>query len=405
MAQFKVKYVTATGITVNEVIDVADRSTLFNELKQKNETLVSVEDAVKKQKKFNFNIPLLGRVKMKDKIFFARNLGAMIEAGLPLSRALTVIEKQTTQKGLKTIISQLMTSINQGKTLDASMAEFPKAFPPIMVAMVKAGEESGSLAQSLRVVAGQMENTYNLTRKIRGAMMYPSIVLSAMVVIGFFMMIYVVPTLSQTFAQFNATLPFSTQIIIDISNFLQNNLILSIVVLLAIVPVTYLCMKSKTGGKIRDYAFLHLPIIAPLTREINSARTARTLASLLSAGVDVVVASRITADVLQNSYYKAVLKIVEEKIQKGESIATIFSEREKLYPPFVAEMVAVGEETGQLSQMLLGVAVFYENEVDQKTKDLSSIVEPLLMVVIGLAVGFFAVSIIAPIYQLSGVIS
>jgi type IV pilus assembly protein PilC len=404
MAQFKVRYVTATGTTVEETVDAADRPTLYNDLKQKNETLVSVAE-VGPKKKFNFTISIFNRVKTKDKIFFARNLGAMIEAGLPLSRALAVIEKQTTQKALKTTINNLIGSISQGKTLDASLAEFPKTFPPIMIAMVKAGEESGSLAQSLRVVAGQMENTFNLTRKIRGAMMYPSIVLSAMVVIGFFMMVYVVPTLSQTFAEFNATLPVSTQIIIDISNFLQNNFILSIVVILALIPAIYFCLKSRTGGQVRDYLFLHLPLIAPLTREINSARTARTLSSLLSAGVDVVVASRITADVLQNSYYKAVLKIVEEKIQKGESIASIFSDREKLYPPFVAEMVSVGEETGQLSQMLLGVAVFYENEVDQKTKDLSSIVEPLLMIVIGLAVGFFAVSIIAPIYSLSGVIS
>ena len=175
------------------------------------------------------------------------------------------------------------------------MAEFPDAFPAIMVSMVKAGEESGSLAQSLRVVAVQMENSYNLTRKIRGAMMYPGIILIAMIGIGFFMMTFVVPTLSATFKQFNASLPLSTQLVINTSDFLKNNLILSIVSIIVFVALVYFGARTRKGKRFTDFAVLHIPVIGPLAKEINSARTARTLSSLLSSGVDFVVAIQIPA--------------------------------------------------------------------------------------------------------------
>jgi type IV pilus assembly protein PilC len=176
---------------------------------------------------------------------------------------------------------------------------------------------------------------------------------------------------------------------------------LSILSVIIVFVGIYFGLRTTQGKRLRDKVLLKAPVVGTLTKEINSARTARTLSSLLSAGVDVVVATQITGDVLQNSYYKEVLKVVEQRIQKGEPIAEVFTQREDLYPTFVGEMIAVGEETGQLAQMLLGVAVFYESEVDQKTKDMSSIIEPFLMVFIGLAVGFFALAMIMPIYSLS----
>jgi type IV pilus assembly protein PilC len=267
--------------------------------------------------------------------------------------------------------------------------------------MVKAGEESGSLAQSLRVVATQMDNNYKLTKKIKGAMMYPAVIMVAMVIIGFFLLTFVVPTLAATFKEFGTQLPLPTRIVIGASDILKAHFIIVLIGLIIAVVGIITLAKTPKGKRAIDFLMLHIPIVGDINKQINSARTARTLSSLLSSGVDIVVATQITRDVLQNSYYKEVIAIVEQKIQKGEPIADIFSQRENLYPTFVGEMISVGEETGQLAQMLLGVAVFYEEEVDQKTKDMSAIIEPFLMIFIGLAVGFFAVSMITPIYSLS----
>jgi type IV pilus assembly protein PilC len=401
MAKFNVRTVDAQGEPHEEVMEGADQASLFSELRDKNLTIVSI-DPVEAKRKLNISIPFLERVKFHDKISFTKNLSSMIDAGLPLSRALAVIEKQTHQKKFKGIIAQLITSISQGHTLSDSMKQYPKVFAPLMISMVHAGEESGSLSQSLRIVGTQMENTYQLMRKIRGALMYPMIIVFAMIVIGFFMLTYVVPTLSATFRELKAELPTSTKLVMGLSDFLANHYFVAIALFIGAIVGFLMGIRTKPGKRAFEYVILRFPVIGPLVKEINSARTARTLSSLISSGVDIVVATQITRDVIQNSYYKNVLQQVEEKIQKGEPIARVFSENEKLYPAFVGEMISVGEETGQLAQMLLGVATFYETEVDQKTKDMSSIIEPFLMVFIGLAVGFFAMSMISPIYSLGG---
>lgn len=401
MPKFKVHSIGSTGEKHDQVIDAADRSTLYTDLKSREETLISAEEVTGTPKKSLLNINVIpSKIKLRDKIIFTKNLGSMIEAGLSMSRALNVIEKQTRHKKFKRIIGDVTKNISQGQSLSASMKLFPEAFSAIMVSMVKAGEESGSLAQSLRVVSVQMESAYQLTKKIKGALMYPMIIVGAMIIIGFFMLTYVVPTLSDTFKELNAELPVSTQMIIAVSDFLKDNIFISLGLILGTVALIYAGLRTKKGKRLLDYLVLHVPLVSGIAKQVNSARTARTLSALLSAGVDVVVATQITKDVVQNSYYKEILTVVEEKIQKGEPIASVFGQHENLYPAFVSEMIAVGEETGQLAQMLLGVAVFYETEVDQKTKDMSSIIEPFLMVFIGLIVGLFAVSMILPIYSL-----
>ncbi len=405
MSKFSIHSITNTGEDHIEIIEATDKMSIYNDLKNRNETLISAEEVGTSKSKFNFNnisisFGPFGRIKLHDKIIFIKNLGSMLDAGLAISRALAVIEKQTRQKKFKDIVAAINKNISQGHTLSDSMKEYPVVFTPLMTSMVRAGEESGSLSQSLKVVSTQMETSYQLSRKIKGALMYPGIIVCAMIIIGFFMLTFVVPTLSATFKELNAELPTSTKIIMGLSDFLKDHFILAILIIAIAGILAYFGLKSTKGKRMMDFVVLHMPIISPITKEINSARTARTLASLLAAGVDVVVATRITAEVIQNSYYKEILAIVEQKIQKGEPIATVFNEHEKLYPAFVGEMISVGEETGQLSQMLQGVAVYYEAEVDQKTKDMSSIIEPFLMVFIGLVVGLFAISMISPIYSL-----
>ena len=244
-----------------------------------------------------------------------------------------------------------------------------------------------------------MEKTYLLQKKIKGAMMYPTIIFMVMIIVAFLMMIYVVPRLTKTFKDLKTALPSSTKIIIFISDFLAQNALLSLGGLILVIFGFFYFIKTSIGKSIMDSVVLKLPVISGIVIESNSAKTARTMSSLLSAGVDIVTAVKITGEVLQNGYYKRALKRLEAVVEKGDSMSSVFEKETKIYPAFVTEMISVGEETGKLSSMLLGVATFYENEVDQKTKDLSTIIEPVLMVFIGAAVGFFAISMISPMYS------
>lgn len=397
--KFAYKAIKKDGQTYESTREANDKFELFRQLKKEGETVVSCSE-VKGGFMHDIHMPtFFGGVKMHDRIIFARNLGGMLEAGLALSRALTVMERQSRNKTLKAIFAGLNSSISQGKTFHQALEDYPKVFNTLFTSMVRAGEESGNLANSLREVADQMEKTYLIQKKVKSALVYPGIIICLMIAIGILMMIFVVPRLTATFKELHTELPTSTKIVIFISDFLKYHYLLALLLIIGVITAFYLTLKTKKGSQAFDFAVLKLPIIGVIVKESNSARTARTLSSLLTSGVDLILATEITAEVLQNFYYKRVLKEAKLRIEKGQPISTVFAENENIYPVFVGEMVSVGEETGQLAHMLIGVATFYEGEVDQKTKDMSTIVEPILMIFIGLAVGFFAVSMITPTYS------
>ena len=401
MTRFNYKTQNNTGKIETGVIEATDKFSLAAQFKNEGKIVISLSEFKQKDYlKLEVLNEMLSRIKLQDKIIFARNLSAMINAGLSLSRALGVLERQSTNLKFKKVLQSLTYNISKGKSLSDGMKEFPKVFPPLFVSMVGAGEESGNLADSLLIVGNQLEKTYLLKKKIKGAMIYPAIVISAMIIIAILMFIFVVPTLSETFKSMNVELPTSTAIIIGISEFLANHGILALLIVVIVVTVLLILIRTPKGKRYGELTLLHLPIFSKLVKESNSARTARTLSSLLSAGVDVVEAISITKSVVQNSFYKDVLTAAGENVQKGIALSAIFMENSNLYPVLVGEMIEVGEETGKLSDMLLRVAEFYENEVDTATRDLSTIIEPILMVVIGAGVGFFAVSMITPMYSI-----
>lgn len=398
--KLKFKAQKASGEFYEAEREAADKFVLARELRAEGETLLYAAEKAAHHSFDLKSLPVFGRVSIHDKIIFARNLGGMLAAGLPLSRALNVLERQTSNAKLKGIIASVNTKISTGSSLSAALGDFGTVFPSIMVFMIKAGEEGGNLASALSGIADQLDKTYALERKIRGALMYPAVVITVMIVIGILMFIFIVPELTKTFAELNTKLPFSTRVVVGISDFIRNNTTVGLVGLAILVGGLWVSAKSVQGKRAIDYVLLRIPIISPLIKQANAARTGQTLSSLLSSGVEVVTALGITADVMSNSYYKDVLLKAREAIQKGDPISSVFREAESIYPPFLSEMVAVGEETGKLSNMLKETGTFFETEVEQKTKDLSTIIEPVLMVVVGVAVGFFAVAMISPAYSL-----
>lgn len=399
--EFEYKAIDAKGKVVTGLRTANDEVSLNKDLRAEKLVLISAEMSKKwGGRSILRKLESFGTVSEHDKIIMYRNLGAMINAGLPLSRALSVMQRQAKNKKLGKILKDINESVKKGSSLSEALNKFPKVFTSLMVSMVKAGEESGNLVQSLRVTSEQMEKNYLLRKKIQGAMVYPAVIIVAMIIIGIFMLIYVVPTLTSTFAELNIELPASTQFIINTSDFLQNNLGSSGSILLLIIVLLGAFFKTRVGKRSLDWTLLHLPLISGLVKEINSARTTRTLSSLVAAGVPFVRSLEITKEVIQNTYYKEVVAQAEKNIQIGQPISKVFAEHEDLFPTFVSEMMAVGEETGEIGQMMSEVAEFYENEVDQKTKNISTIVEPVLMIVVGIAVGFFAISMISPMYSL-----
>lgn len=393
--KFQVKTEDVAG-THETVVDGVDKFAVYRDLKKKGENVLTVVEISEGKKSSSFDF---GRVTIHDKILFAKNTAAMLKAGLTLSRILSVMERQAKKKKLKAVFAEINDGIRSGKNFSSVIAGQTKYFSITFVSMIRAGEESGNLADAMSILGEQMEQTNLLVKKIRGAMLYPAIVLSIMAIVGVLLMIYVVPTLTSTFEELGVVLPISTRIIIGISNILKYHIFIFLLSVASVVGIIFYSSKTSRGKKAIDWILLKIPIVGVLIKESTAARVSRTLSSLLSSGVDFVVAIGITEDVVSNSYHKAVLKEAKEKVEKGSPISEVFIQNEDLFPAYMGEMMNVGEETGKISEMLLGVAKYYEAEVTQKTKDMSTIIEPVLMVIIGVGVGFFAISMISPMYE------
>ncbi len=390
------------GETYRGVASAKDRFELYAYIRREGGAPISVqEDTGSSPLSFSYWNVRFATVPEHDKIIFAHTLAAMLKAGLALSRALSVLERQNKNAKFSYVLSQVGSDVRRGETLHASLAKFPNTFSRLFISMVRAGEESGDVSGALQVVSDQMDRMYALGKKVRGALIYPAIILIAIFGIGILMMVEVVPTLAATFEELGTELPASTQAVIGLSNMLVEHTVSVILGAILAICGIVLALRTDMGRRARDTLFLRMPLIGNLVKELNAARTARTLSSLLSSGVDVISAISITHDVVQNSYFKEILKKAESGVQRGELLSKPFAANERLYPPLVGEMIAVGEETGDLPGMLTNLAVFYEEEVSRKTKDMSTIIEPFLMILIGAAVGFFAISMVQPIYSLS----
>lgn len=401
--KFKVRAISKDNDTYTDILDVSDRFAVYREIRDRGDRVLSVgEESEHSSRSFAFITDLFTGISLTEKAMLARNLATMLEAGLTISRSLEVMKRQTKNDHLKSVLAEVIDGVKKGESFASVLKAYPAVFSSLLVSMVKAGEESGTLTDSLRVASIQMERAANLEKKIKGALIYPSVVLMAMVGIAVLMLVFVVPTLSSTFSELNTSLPPTTLFLIATSAFLIGHPFLSIGVVVALVLFILFIIRTQTGKDVFDLLFLKLPVVGNLVKEVYSARTARTLASLFGAGVDMVLALQITRDVLNNVHYKKVLAEAEADLTSGATLSSSFAKHPNLYPPLITEIIAVGEETGKLSDLLKETAEFYEESVERQTKDLSTIIEPFLMIIIGVFVGFFALSMIAPIYSLSG---
>lgn len=358
-----------------------------------------VENEKKRENSFGGKMKIFSGVSLKDKMMFSRHLGVMISSGLSIPRALDVIASQTKSKNFKNILSSVAEDVKTGNTLGDSLAK-SKALDELSINMIRVGEMSGNLEEVLTLLADQLEKEHTLISKVRGAMYYPSIIFIVMIGIGIAMMTFVVPQLTSIFTDTQASMPASTMLIINTSNFMADHKLLVLLLIILIVFFLIVFFKTILGKKTAAFLFLSVPVIKNITIKVNNARFARIYGSLIKSGVPVVEALKIISETLTNRYYQEAFKKIGEEVQKGKPLHGELAAFPKLFPVLAIQMVEVGEETGQTVDVLADLARFFEEEIDQVTKNLSSIIEPVLMVVIGVAVGFFAISMIMPMYSI-----
>lgn len=341
-------------------------------------------------------------ISIVDKMFFTRNLGVMINAGLSLTKAMDALIEQSTNAKFRGVLSEINNSIIKGKSLADSLRPHEKIFGALFIHMVEAGETSGKLTLVLKLLADQMKKDYDIRRRVRGALMYPAIIIIALIGIGILMMVYVVPTLISTIKELGVEIPLSTKIVIVASDLLVNY---SIWVALGAVLVGVLfwrALKTAKGKEIFDKYILKFPLFGSLIKKFNAARFTRMLAYLITSGVPIVKSLDICSRVLGNSMFQKAIAQAASEIQKGRQLNEILGVHKEIFDPVVIQMLKVGEETGKVSSLLLRIALFFEEDVTETTKNLSTIIEPILMVVIGTIVGFFAISMLQPIYSSVG---
>jgi type IV pilus assembly protein PilC len=354
--------------------------------------------------KINDFLLRFSRIPLKEKLIFVQHLGVMLKAGISLSVALKTLAVQSGNKRFAKIIGQIAKDVEKGVSFAESLKPHKKIFGDLFINMIESGEVSGKLEDVLSRLFIQMKKQHELISKVKGALTYPTVIVLAMVGIGIFMMIVVVPKITDMFKEFEAELPLPTKILINISNALAQNGILSAVIFIIIILIFAQILRTYKGKYYFQAIILKMPIISPIVKKINLARFARTISSLLKTDIMIIKTFQITANVMGNLHYRAALLEIAEKIKKGGQINEIIKSYPKLFPPVVVQMVLIGEQTGELDNILEELAGFYESEVSNIMDNLPSIIEPLLILILGLGVGAMAVAIIMPMYSLTSVI-
>jgi pilin biogenesis protein len=351
--------------------------------------------------KTGFFAKLSGRITTKDKVVFTRQLATLIGAGLPLSQSLRTVQEQTTNKRMQEIVQEIISDVEGGKSLSDSFAKHPEAFNKVYVALVAAGETSGTMDESLKRLAAQQEKDAAMMSKIRGAMMYPSIVLAVIILVVGFMLFTVVPQVEGLYRDLNKGLPFITLIMINVANFFIHFwwLALLIMIIGGYFLVQYL--KTEQGIRTKDAFKLNAPLFKGMFRKMYMARFSRTGQVLLSTGVPMLDMLRISSDAVNNVIISEGIIRAADKVKGGKALSASLS-NEEYFLTMVPQMIKIGEQSGKIDEMMGKTAQVYEDELDEEIRALSTAIEPVLMVFLALVAGTMVAAILLPIYSLVG---
>lgn len=367
-----------------------------HEKKNKKENSESLMDRI------NNSLLKLSRVPLKEKLFLVQHLGVMLRAGIPLSKGIKTLSLQSENKLFQKVLIDIGDKLEKGSSFGDALSSHKKIFGEMFISMVEAGEISGKLENVLGELFLQMKKEHKLISKVKGALTYPTVILVAMFGIGTFMFAVIVPKITVMFDEMDAELPLPTKVLIKISDTLAENGLMAAIIFVLFVSIVVKILKTEKGKYIFQGILLKTPVFSSIIKKINLARFSRNISSLLQTDIMIIKTFQITAKVLGNLHYREALNDMSNKIKEGGKISDVINTYPKLFTPVVAQMVSVGEETGELDTILVELAEFYEEEVDMIMENLPSIIEPILILVLGLGVGGVAVAIIMPMYSLTG---
>ncbi|MGB0757700.1 MAG: type II secretion system F family protein [Patescibacteria group bacterium] len=399
MAVFQYKASDESGQRIEGIIEAPTEGVAASMLSDRGLIILSLKEG--SARKGEIDLPFLNAIKIKDIVLFSRQVAVMASANVPIVQALRIIHDQTENERMQKIVGEIGDEVDGGAKLSQALARYPKIFSDFFISMIKSGETSGKLDETLNYLADQQEKDYDMQAKIKGAMIYPAFIVVGLVVVGFLMSIFVLPKLTSILTQSGQELPFTTQILVSISNYMSSywwTVLIGIVALVA----GFRFATGRTGPlKTQwDYLKIKLPVFGQLYKRIYIVRITRSLSTLIVGGVPLTTALQITADVVGNDVYEDVLRKTVKEVEDGRSIATLFLQSEDI-PTMVSQMMQVGEQTGKLDQILDKLTVFYSRELENLVSNLVTLIEPLIMLVMGGAVGFVVISIILPLYNLS----
>lgn len=339
-------------------------------------------------------------IAFNDVVNFTRQLSTMITAGLTLVESLSILEQQIKKTNLLKLVTQIQDGVQGGKSFAEVLEKYPNVFPPIYLALVRAGEASGKLDSILGRLADNLEKNREFKNKVKGALVYPAIVVSGMVIVAVIVMTVVVPRLTGLYKEFGVDLPLPTKILIAGSGILINYWWLLLVVLVVAVSVYLRFARSNFGQHVLGAIVLNIPVFGPLIRESTLVEITRTLSLLIDGGIPILTALDISRDATSNILFKEAFIESRKKVEKGYPLSDPLTEN-KLFPPILGQMVSVGEQTGKLGDSLFKLSSFFETEAENAVRSLTTMIEPLIMIVLGLGVGFLVMAVLLPIYSLT----
>lgn len=341
-------------------------------------------------------------VSAKELMIIFRQLATLIQARVPVVTSLKTISEQIDNRYLKIILKDIEDNIEDGMSFSEALEKHPKIFDVMTINIVRAGEVSGNLQKSIEFVADSIEKNYHLTSKIKGALFYPMFVILVAGAIGFLVMTFILPRITGLIKEMEVAVPWYTTLLINISDFMNQYWWAALIIIFGIIFGIYYHFSTESGKRERDVIILYLPVFKTLAKNVFITRFSENLAALMAGGIPVVRALIITSDVIGNNVYAQIMLKAAEEVKTGGAMSAVFGRYPDEIPPIVAQMVKIGEETGTMSNVLASIGVFYNQEVDVMTRNLTSLIEPILIVVLGIGVGILTVGILLPIYNIAG---
>lgn len=393
---------TKTGEAQSGVLDASSREAALDLLQRYQLFVTALEEAEAKPF-YTKKIKLFGRVSAKELVAFSRQLSLMFKAKIPLTQSLKTLAEQAKNQEFKEKILMISDEIEGGAPFSQALSRFPKLFSPFFINMVKSGEASGTLSGSLDFLADHLEREYHLFSKLKGALVYPALILIVSLGVLLMMMFFVIPNLARVLTETGQALPLPTRIVIGLSDFLRQRgwILLILIAIASFFASRY--FGTAAGRKLRDKITLRIPLIKTFLKMILVSRFAENLSTLIAGGLPITQSLEITADVVGNSVYKEIITEIKEEVRGGKKISGVLAKYPEEFPPLLVQMVIIGEKTGTLDQSLMNVVGFYRKEVDLAMESLMSLLEPIMIIFLGLTVAGLMGSVLMPLYRMTSI--